>query len=296
MMNWIKTLLGNGLRLYLTHFPIDYGKWRVWKYAEKKGLTKKERVLQSTTRQGVNMSINTKEHLQRFIYFWGLWEHNELRVLRTLLKPGDTFLDLGANIGFFSLVASRIVGERGHVHAFEAIPDTLKELEANILLNSIKNITVHPQAAADREMRVRFAKPADSRSEMNSMRFEVHGENYWEIPCVRVDESIDATQAIKLIKIDIEGAEMMALRGMEKILQQPAKPIILCEVIDEFLKEMNSNAEELFFFLEAHGYQYVYLMENKGLMRLTRTVDGLAGFNHNVVFSAVSLPRYLVRN
>ncbi|MES2070906.1 MAG: FkbM family methyltransferase [Pseudomonadota bacterium] len=287
-------MLGDGLRIYLTHFPIDKGKWRIWKFAEKKGLTKEDRVLQSTTLQGVNMLINTKEHIQRFIYFWGLWEHNELRVLQALLRPGDVFLDLGANIGFFSLVASKIVGDRGHVHAFEAIPDTLRELEHNIELNSVRNITVHPQAAANQNMLVRFARPTSAAgSEVNSMRYEIHGENYWEVPCVRVDECLDLTQAIRLIKIDIEGAEMLALRGMEKILQQPGKPIILCEVIDDILREMSSSAEELFSFLEAQDYKYVYLIGNKGLTRFNRAVDGLAGFQHNVVFSAVPLPGHL---
>lgn len=288
-MSLIKNFVGNGLRLYLSYFPIDFGKWSVWKYAEKKGLTRKEQILQSTTLQGFNMSINTKEHIQRFIYFWGLWEHNELRVLRSLLRPGDTFLDLGANIGFFSLVASRIVGESGRVHAFEAIPDTLKELESNIQLNGIKNIVVHPQAVADQEMRVRFARHLESRSEINSMRFEIRGENYWDVPCVRVDASVDVSQPIRLIKIDIEGAEMIALRGMEKILAQPYKPIILCEVIDVILRDMNSSAEEVLMFLRAYGYQHVYVITNKGLELMDESTD-MKGFSHNVVFSAGPLP------
>ncbi len=230
------------------------------------------------------MRLDSEQYQDRFIYHWGMWEPDETHVINNLLKPGETFLDIGANAGYYSLLASGIVGETGHVHAVEPVPSTAEKLRENLRLNNINNVTVHQYAALESRKIVKIAKRGiGDVSGQNSLRFSGQDRDYWEVPGVRLDQLINTK--IHLIKMDIEGAEVMALKGMAKLLAGDDAPPILCEVTDSFFKELGSSAEELYRILADFGYAFPYDCHDQKLRPIDIGSDHTAVFQRNVVFS-----------
>ena len=89
---------------------------------------------------------------------YGVFEIKTVQLMRSLLKQGDTVIDVGANVGWFSLLTAKIVGPSGKVHAFEPLPQNQRRLQANMDKNGLKNISLHPVGAgeADGEFEFRF--------------------------------------------------------------------------------------------------------------------------------------------
>jgi hypothetical protein len=112
---------------------------------------------------------------------------------------------------------------------------------------------------------------------------------HWEVRGVRIDDIINTAQPIRLIKIDIEGAEMLALKGLHRQLSSEAAPIILCEVTDSFLKELGSSARDLYRYMESSGYAYAYDCHNRKMTLLSPQDPDSDTFQRNVVFSKTPL-------
>ena len=140
------------LRTYLRLVPFEKGKWRLVEILRRHLASNP---LQATLRMrsGIIINADTSDFIQREAFIKSEFEPEVENVLRAFLRPGDTFVDIGANIGIFSLLAARIVGPSGRVIAFEPVPITLEKLRANILLNDLQNITVVPAALCDETRR-----------------------------------------------------------------------------------------------------------------------------------------------
>ena len=162
----------------------------------------------------------------------GLYELDTLRVLRRLLRPGMHFVDCGANIGYFTIMASRIVGEAGRVDAIEPDPLNRARLEEHLKLNGLRErVRVHAVAASGAAGSATLYHPVgDARN---------HGEaslilgaagatsETYTVPTARLDELLDHTP--DLIKMDIEGAELSALSGMTRLLRDAHPPSLVIE-------------------------------------------------------------------
>ncbi len=142
-------------------------------------------------------------------------EPGVFRLLERTLRPGDVFVDAGSNIGFYSLLASRLVGPAGQVHAFEMMPDTAQRLRRNIDLSAAGNITVHQVALSDVSGEVvrasynpEFLGQASLSSDLGARRTHTV-----EVKTSRFDDILAAIGPIRLMKIDLEGAELNALKG-----------------------------------------------------------------------------------
>ena len=155
--------------------------------------------------------------------------------LRDHLRPGMTFYDLGANIGFFSLLAARLVGERGRVVAFEADPEIVARLREHVLRNNFGNVTVAEKAVWSKASRVFFERvdPAKSPDRGLGHVADAASANTIEIDAVNLDDFERVTGARPdFIKCDIEGAEVEAFRGARRTLVEK-RPGILCEIHSE---------------------------------------------------------------
>lgn len=97
---------------------------------------------------GFDYQFDFRDELQRLMYF-GLYEQAETTLIAGSLRAGDVFLDIGANIGYYSLMASRLVGESGRVYAFEPIPENAHKILAAVQLNGIRNIYVNQSAVGE---------------------------------------------------------------------------------------------------------------------------------------------------
>lgn len=164
---------------------------------------------------------------------YGLFERQTERVLRKLLRPGDHFVDGGANIGYFTLKAAQLVGERGRVDAFEPQPDNRARLLKNIEVNKlVGRIDVHDVALSDRpgEVMIHFFTSGDGKNHGCSTIVPPEGAQTraTAVRTVRMDEHLRGTTP-RLVKLDIEGAEPLAVRGMTGLLQSPKPPAVIIE-------------------------------------------------------------------
>jgi len=211
-------------------------------------------------RVGCRLSIvcDLRDLIQRQIYY-GLYEPAETGVLASVLKAGDVFLDVGANVGYYSLLAAEIVGTTGQVHAFEPIEQNTRILETNAIRNGLRNIVVNRLAVTDGSALTItiFLRRGVANSGWASVIPSVTREN---IPLVVPTMSLDAYVAerglsqVHLIKMDIEGAEAMAIKGANYLLSRPDAPAILMEVSTWQLRQNGSSVEELCGRLANLGY------------------------------------------
>lgn len=142
----------------------------------------------------------------------GRYEPEVVRFLQQTLRPGDTFLDVGAHMGMYSMLASRIVGPDGGVWAFEPDPEALRMLRSNLAANQLSNVTVVAAAAAEREGTARLAL-AEGNCNGNL------AEEGLEIKTVSLDAYCEQ-RGIKpdVVKMDIEGGERVAVPGATQVL------------------------------------------------------------------------------
>jgi FkbM family methyltransferase len=166
-------------------------------------------------------------------------------VLKEYLRLGDVFVDVGANVGILSLMASSLVGSGGQVFAIEAHPKTVEYLRGNIRLNSIKNIRVIHAAVGDQEGTTGIS----SLRTDDQNRIEQSGKS---VPLRRL-ESILPKVRIRLLKIDTEGFELFVLRGSECLLQMT--DAIYLESWERHFKRYGYSTADVLAFLSARGFQ-----------------------------------------
>jgi len=184
-----------------------------------------------TIRSGPAKGITLLIDLRSEKYYWtGTYERAVQERLVELLRPGGIFWDVGSHIGFFTLLASRLVGKDGRVHTFEPHLANVARLEAGIKLNDARNVTVHKCAiTAERGSRKLYSHNA---SNMWTLVPELGGALSVDVQCRALDELSRDLGRPDVIKIDVEGAECDALRGGSELLTQH-RPKLIVEFSDE---------------------------------------------------------------
>ena len=207
-------------------------------------------------RGNIKLNISLDDWIQQQIYFLGDYEKAEIDYLYETLKPGDTFLDIGANIGLFSLNASTIVGEKGRVFGFEAFGPNYGQFKANITLNSFQNISAEKMAISDKEDFIEILYNDNDKNVGMASAYLKDYTSKESVKCMQLDSYFMDHQIDKvdLIKIDIEGGEYDALLGMDKIMTE-LKPKILIEINKEALENSNHNEQELLDLLKKYHYK-----------------------------------------
>jgi FkbM family methyltransferase len=157
------------------------------------------------------------------------YEPFETRLVLQCVRAGDTVLDLGANVGYYTLLLARRVGTSGTVYAFEPDPDNFAILQRNVERNGYRNVMLFQKAATDRPGSTRLYLSGD-----NSGDHRVHdsqaGRPFHEVDMGRVDDQLgDPALRLALVKMDIQGAEGLALAGMKEVLARSPKVKIVCE-------------------------------------------------------------------
>lgn len=175
------------------------------------------------------------------------------KTIRSILHPGDTFVDAGANIGFYTILASQLVGAHGHVIAFEMIPTTAAILRSHVNHNDCTNVCVVEGALAETSGKtVRATITAGKSGQASIARSD--GTAELEVKTVTLGEHLADYPTIRLIKMDLEGAELGALRGLEKQLGK----------VQAIIFE-NRGAEDVVDFIKEHGFEVTRLDGNNAL-------------------------------
>ena len=165
---------------------------------------------------------------------FGVYELDTARLIRKLLKPGDHFVDGGANLGYFTLLAAKRVGPAGRVDAFEPVPATRRRLTDHVTRNGLDaTVRVHPEALSDTpgEATIHVPHAADRNHGESSLFAPADADDAADavaVQTVRLDHVLQGT-APTLVKLDLEGAEAMALRGMANLLDVERPPALIVE-------------------------------------------------------------------
>ena len=164
-------------------------------------------------------------------YFEGGGEPEVQEALQRHLRPGMIFYDVGANIGFFSLLAARIVGKDGRVVAFEADPEVAGRLRDHVLRNAFAWIAVEEKAVWSEPGTVYFARtdPATSPDRGLGHVVAAGGDGTIEVSAESLDDYAWSRPAPDFLKCDVEGAEVEVFRGAERLLKEK-RPGIICEM------------------------------------------------------------------
>ncbi len=156
------------------------------------------------------------------------WEPEETRICKQCVKEGMTVVDAGAYIGYYSLLTSRLVGNKGKVYAFEPSPESLSILRKNIKINNCKNIQVVEKALTDKIGYASYYLAHNNPSNSSTVEILEYHEKI-EVPTTTLDE-VMGNKRVDVIKMDIEGGERAALNGMTKVIRNNPDLVMLVEV------------------------------------------------------------------
>jgi FkbM family methyltransferase len=206
---------------------------------------------------GVSLALDPRDLIDGVILETGDWQPAIGASIRQHVHPGGTFIDVGSHIGFFALSAAHIAGPAGHVLAIEPNPETLIRLRANVR-ESHANVSVVPVACSDRAGNLKFyTSPgnsgASSLSEVLAGRWG-KGHQYL-VPARSLDDIVREAglDRIDLIKIDVEGAEYLVLKGAEQTLRRFHPPVV-AEIDSYQLHSMGASPEDIQAFMQSVGY------------------------------------------
>src|SRR5438876_1061821 len=218
------------LRFYSRITPTERGGYRLARFARR--FRQREQWLDYfDTPDGLRMNLDLGTYPDCCMAY-GLYELDTVRVVKQLLRRGDHFIDAGANIGYFTLLAAQIVGPVGRVDAFEPHPANRARLLEHLRANGVEDrVRVHDVALSDHAGTATMHMPhgGSSNHGMASL-FEITGlqSDSVEVSTARMDEVLKGTTPA-LVKIDVEGAEAMVVRGMEGLVKTARPPAIVAE-------------------------------------------------------------------
>ncbi|MGW0734393.1 FkbM family methyltransferase [Streptomyces sp. NPDC002851] len=223
----------------------------------------RRRVVQD--RSGARFAVDTRDLIQRYLYLFGVWEPHMTSWLRRRLRPGDGFVDVGANIGYFSVLASRLVGAEGRVVAVEASPVIHRTLLRQAELNDCANLRAVNAAVSDTEKPLTFVLASSENTGANSIvPYDGPAEATFEIEARPLPDLLDPTEIrnARVIKIDVEGAEGGVVRGLAPMLGELREDAELTiEVTPDRMAQLGDSVDELMDIMRGHGF-HVYRLAN----------------------------------
>jgi FkbM family methyltransferase len=233
---------------YLRHAPLERGKWRLMRFFGPSLLAELEPGLFI---RPIGLSAVDVGIIRR-----GMFERETVHAFAALLAPGMTVMDIGANIGQFTLVAAARVGATGRVHAFEPTPELAAHILNNVELNGLENVAVNEIAVSEVAGRaiLHFSEPGDPGE--NSIFNLAPCARALEVSTITVDEYVAGRGIgrVDALKMDIEGAEMPALRGARKLLSDDEPPVLILECHPKTLAFTGQNPDDMLSLLSSYGY------------------------------------------
>jgi FkbM family methyltransferase len=212
---------------------------------------------------GVRVLADPPDPSGRAIAAAGLWEWNVGAVIEQLLRPGDVFVDVGANAGYYTALAARIVGREGHVYALEPGAESFAKLQRNVALNGFDDhVTAIEAAAGAADGTATLYGPAAGHDATSSLRRPDAGARGTEVP-VRPLHAVVAPEhrrRLRLVKIDVEGHEDDVLRGLEPLLDAGSMPAIVVEVHEAYNPDARAAVVD---FCERHELAARWIAEDR---------------------------------
>ena len=208
---------------------------------------------------GYLMTLDLSNWSERQTYFLGRFYDLPTQLfMKAAIKPGDSFIDVGANIGMISLLAARLVGEEGSIYAFEPNPIAFERSQAVFAQNQLQQIKLYPWGLGAQQSELTLSV-ITAHTGMGTLAQVPQKDlslisNQYQVPVYRGDEVLPKDlPGVTFIKIDVEGFEPYVIQGLEQTIRRH-KPVVLTEVFAEYLERANSSVEELFTLMQDYGY------------------------------------------
>ena len=240
--------------------------------------------------QGSKMYINIKESdpmMRQTLQTYALsstWEGDTTKLFEKIVKKGNVVVDMGANIGYFTLLSAKLTGREGKVFAFEPNPKNFEYLIKNIGLNNYDNVIAEQKAVSDTNGNIKlFICPYDTghhtinqKEGIEAYRLGRKGEvSSIDIESVKLDDYMrDKTDKIDVMKVDIEGAEALAFSGMKEIINKNRNIKIFLEFFPLLIKKMGNPPKEFIdllikdFNIYVIGHDYSMKKFNKNYFKI----------------------------
>ncbi len=202
---------------------------------------------------GYKMSLDKNDSLCLSIF--KKFEPEETDFVKHIIKQGYTVLDIGANIGYYTLMFSKLVGPNGKIYAFEPDPENFAILKENIASNKIANVIAEQKAVSDKSGPIRLFK---AKANLADHRIYDPGDkrDTVDIQSVSIDDYFNGmNEEIDFIKMDIEGAEGGALKGMEQLLKRHHEIKLMTEFYPSGLRQFGICADSYLSLLAAYGFE-----------------------------------------
>lgn len=268
----IKSWIASGIKT-------GYAYWFIDRYPQ---LYADQQPVWAHLRYHLKMQCQLQDHVQSRIYFFGAYEPIEVHLLSTLLEPDAIFLDIGANVGFYSLMLSQFV-PRGKVYAFEPVAANFSTLERNINANQLGNrIQVVRKGLWNLSTTLEFSLPDDEHNNLGSFsagRSELK-KNKVNCEVITLDSFVDSEKLSRLdvMKMDIEGAEFFALKGAEQTLKK-FQPIIQIELNRRACEAFDCSLQDLEALLKSLNYTFYKVGHTAETSGFIHSFDGIEQVN-----------------
>ncbi|MEQ9552986.1 MAG: FkbM family methyltransferase [Coleofasciculus sp. G3-WIS-01] len=207
----------------------------------------------------VKIRLYFDSHLSRIIYE-GRFEREERYFINAFLKPGDIFVDIGSNIGLFTVIAGKNVGKMGRVYSFEPAYKNYQRLLKNIELNYLKNVESYQLAISHKKGQMAMNVSLDGFDAWNSIAQPIAGDCFEmeTIYSVKWDDFVrehNLQGKVTMMKIDVEGWESYVLSGGWETLSRKDAPVLQVEFTEKASQSANSSCKEVYYKLANLGYQ-----------------------------------------
>lgn len=273
MYNLLKVLY-KIINFYTQHFSFPH---RGWKYMRSmlRATHLDEKIYRKKIDNGIYLLVNAADHVQLHLFWYGYYEKNTIALWCSLIKPDDILVDIGANIGYYTVMGAQKAA-KGFVYAFEPSSKTYAQLLGNIAANGLPNVEALPMAVGAPAGMQPFYVSGPDNTAMSGLR---EAENFSGITemvnVVSFDEWAAANNIdrIDYIKMDIEGAETDALFSMKQTLRR-LQPVLFIEVRGRLLQQFGHTPGDIYQFLFALGYTAYDIVNARTLRKAKGYMEG----------------------
>ncbi len=275
------------VRLFTRHYPLMSGCGTLANTSPFKVLSKLGDADATAKLQGgAQIEVRLDDYVGRALFFFGDLDPKVSAVVRRVLQPGDSVLDIGANIGVVTMIAAGCVGTSGSVHSFEPQPDLCRMVERSAALNGYSQVHTHEVALSDHDYETDFFVPEANRGTASLSRANTGPGQTFHVHCKQAGEYLKATglQSVRLLKIDVEGHEDVVLNAAAPFLDSCRPDVVLFE----------SNEQGDFWsrgpvqWLHTRGYELYEIHRSRVRLRLGALMPGMSPEATSNDFVAVS--------
>lgn len=204
--------------------------------------------------------------------------HEELETsfVKSVLKDGDYALDIGANIGYYTLLFAKIAGNHGKVFAFEPEPSNYGILKKNVILNNYKNVILKNTAVSNKNGQTKLFLSKGRSDKHRIFQSKRVSTKFIMVDTVKLDDFAtehNIVEKISFVKIDVEGAEFDVLLGMKNIINKNQKINLILEFYPSNIKEAGSNPKELLNLLQYYNFEISYVDRIKNQVKKVEDLD-----------------------